>query len=132
MTQARNSLPDGFVGAILLWQYNDLMRRRSGGFEAERRLLWAVLENAINTYLTNMRCATAKQHNEFEEISDWFRPSRDQSGMLFSFETICDLLEIDVRRLLRRLESIRERETRTNMGSWQTPRAALRLGRFAA
>jgi len=132
MTQATNSFLDHSIGSILHSQYNDLIRRPSPGFEGERRLLWAVLQDAIDTYLANMRCATAKQRDEFEEICGWFRPPEDQPGKLFSFETICDLLEIDARQLLKGIESIHERETSANMSPLLAPRAAIRLARLAA
>jgi|SRR5215472_8729533 len=132
MTQATDSFLDHSTGSILPSQYNDLVRRRSPGFEGERRLLWAVLEDAIDTYLANMRCATAKQRDEFEEVCGWFRPPEDQRGRLFSFETICDLLEIDARLLLKDIEAIRARETRANMSRSHAPQVAVRLARLAA
>jgi hypothetical protein len=129
MNQATDSLIDYSSGLILPLQYNDLARRRSSGFEGERRLLWAVLEDAIDTYLANMGCATAKQRNEFDEICGWFYAPKDQPAGLFSFESICDLLEIDAPSLLKGIESIREREMSREMKPAQM---VLRLGRLAA
>jgi len=98
-------------GQILPAQYNDLIRRRSSGFEGEYRLLWSVLEQAIRTYLRNLECTTPKQCSEFEEVRRWFRPAREEARPqgLFAFETICELLEIDSERLFKELESIRTR-----------------------
>jgi hypothetical protein len=127
MTQATNRLLDDSVSTILPSQCDDLVRRRSGGFAGERRLLWAVLEDAIDAYLSNMRCATARQRGEFDDVCAWFRPPQNQPDRLFSFESICDVLEIDGRKLLRRIESIRERETPTNIPS-QQPRTVARPG----
>jgi hypothetical protein len=133
MTQATDSFLDHFIGAILPSQYADLVRRRSAGFEAERRLLWAVLQDAIYSYLANMACTTARQREEFEEICGWFRPPTLQPGGLFSFETICEQLEIDPRLLLKGLESIREKETHAaTRPSSPPPRAAIRRRRLAA
>ena len=132
MTRAADSFLGHSTGPIVPSQYNDLVRRRSAGFEGERRLLWAVLQNAINIYLANMRCATGKQRDEFEEVCGWFRPSEEQRGRLFSFETICDLLEFDAHLLLKGIESIRERETGVNMSPPHAPRAAVRPARLAA
>ena len=132
MTQATDSFLDHSTGSIRSLQYNDSVRRRSAGFEGERRLLWAVLQDAIDTYLASMRCATGRQRDEFDEICGWFRLPEDEGGSLFSFETICDLLDIDARLLLKGLESIRERETSANMGPSYTPRAAIRLARLTA
>jgi hypothetical protein len=132
MNQGRYSLLEYSTSEILPSQYDDLVRRRSGGFEAERRLLWAVLENAIHVYLANIACATAKQRDEFEEICTWLQPSAKQPCQLFSFETICELLEIDACQLRGGLESIHVMGTSTGQISLQTLRSALRLGRIAA
>jgi hypothetical protein len=129
MNQATDSLIDHSGGSILPSQYNDLVRRRSSGFEGERRLLWAVLEDAIDTYLANMDCATAKQRNEFDEICGWFYAPKDQPAGLFSFESICDMLEIDAPSLLKGIESIRKREMSAEMKPSQT---VLRLAHLAA
>lgn len=129
MTQATDSFLDHSTGLILPSQYNDLVRRRSPGFEGERRLLWAVLQDAIDTYMANMRCATAKQRDEFEDVCGWFHAPEDQQGRLFSFETICDLLEIDACLLLKGIESIREREDGANISP---PHAPVRPARLAA
>lgn len=132
MTQATNSFFNDSTSAILPSQYNDLVRRRSGGFEGERRLLWAVLEDAVGIYLANLRCATGRQRDEFEEVSAWFRPPKDQRSRLFSFETICELLEIDARLLRKGLESISERETRASCdGLMLAARAAAGRGEDA-
>lgn len=77
--------------------------------------MWAVLKDAIDTYLANMGCATAKQRDDFEEICNWFHPSKEQPRRLFSFETICDLIEIDTCQLLKGLESIHATQTSVNM-----------------
>jgi hypothetical protein len=106
-----------------------LVRRRSPGFEGERRLLWAVLEDAIDTYLTNMHCATAKQRDEFDEVCGWFHLPKYQPARLFSFAIICDLLDIDAPSLLKGIESIRAGEMRAEM---KPARTVLRPGRLAA
>jgi hypothetical protein len=129
MNQTTDSLLKDSTGSILPSQYNDLVRRRSPGLEGERRLLWAVLEDAIDTYLANMRCATSQQGREFDEICGWFHPPKDRPAGLFSFESICGLLEIDAPSLLKGIKSIREREMSAGMKSART---ALRLGRLAA
>jgi hypothetical protein len=131
MNQATDSYP-GYSGSILPSQYNDLLRRSSAGFEGERRLLWAVLQDAIDTYLANMACSTEKQRKAFEEIQSWFHPSGGQSDSLFSFETICDLLEIDIRLLVNGLESRRERRGCADARPPHMPPAAIRLARLAA
>jgi hypothetical protein len=91
---------------ILPSQYNDLIRRRSDIIDGESRLLWAVLEDAITTYMANRSCSSPTQRRRFAEVERWFRPGRKQPKALFQFETVCDLLQLDARRLLDTLESV--------------------------
>jgi hypothetical protein len=97
---------EDFTGSLLLpSQYNDLVRRRSVVLDGEYRLLWAVLNDAIWSYLANMDCSTRNRRLAFEEVRGWLRPHGKARG-LFAFQTICDLLGIDSGRLLHALESI--------------------------
>ncbi len=95
-----------FSDSILPSQYGDLIGRRARMVEGEHRLLGAVLEAAIRSYLSNMAGSTPNQRQEFEEVRGWFN-AKDRTDDLFAFETICDFLEIDPRRLVKALESIR-------------------------
>jgi hypothetical protein len=92
-------------GSILPSQYNDLYRRPR--FDGEHRLLWAVLEEAIRNYLANADCSTPNQRTAFQEVCNWFQAADHQLQGPFSFESICDLLQIDSGLLLKGLESIR-------------------------
>src|SRR5712691_350015 len=69
--------------------------------ERERLLMFAVLEDAITSYLTYARARTRHGREAFAEVEDWVS-SRDRRR-LFSFETICDVLEIDAGSLRRAL-----------------------------
>ena len=76
-----------FSGCVLPSQFN---AAPSGHrlWESERRLLAAVLEDAIRCYLTNCRAKTKSQLERFLEVQAWFndrRPARAPYG-LFSFE----------------------------------------------
>jgi len=94
---------------ILPSQYSDLIRRRSFALDAEHRLSWAVLEDALGSYLANQACATAKQQRAFAEVNAWFHSAAHETRGLFAFESICDFLAIDSAKLLKALESIRAR-----------------------
>jgi hypothetical protein len=91
-----------------LGQYNDLIRRSTRSMSGERRLLWAVLEDAIRAYLWSVKQSTRSQRLMFRELSDWFNPR--MRGGLFSFNTICELLELDSTRIANRLGSVRVRD----------------------
>ena len=76
--------------------------RRAGGLERERLLMLAVLEDAIDCYQKYAHSRDPRGQQLFEESEDWVT-SGDRSW-LFSFENICDTLEINadyVRRGLR-------------------------------
>ena len=105
MSQAIEFTPAELNDFILRCQYNDLTRRRTRSLDGEYRLLWAVLEDAIRTYLANSTHSNPTQSRIFEEVRSWFESARNQEG-LFGFESICGLLEIDPGRLLKGLKSV--------------------------
>jgi hypothetical protein len=82
----------------------DLVRRQPAGLNAEERLLWAVLEDAIGCYLASMECATPEQCREFVEVCQWLANSgadRERIvGGTISFRSLCASLHIDPARLL--------------------------------
>ncbi len=97
---------EDLTDAILPCQYNDLIRRhRSSIREGEYRLLWAVLEDAIRTYVANRGCSNTSQRRKFEEVRDWFEPQAEVSA-LFDFQNLFDLLGIDSGLLLKGLKSL--------------------------
>lgn len=76
--------------------------RRAGGLERERLLMLAVLEDAVDCYQKFAHARDPRGRQMFLEAEEWVG-STDRSW-LFSFENICDTLEINaeyVRRGLR-------------------------------
>jgi hypothetical protein len=59
----------------------------------ELRLMAAVLEDAIQSYLRNFDARNALNRFEFVEVQRWFN-ARNQQG-LFAFESVCCLLGVD-------------------------------------
>lgn len=100
-SEALDPLLDNVVepAAILPAQY--FSKNRDRECEGELRLLAAVLEDAVRSYLSNRNAASTQRRQEFWENKRWFQSHRQSS--LLDFETICGLLEIDpdaVRRML--------------------------------
>jgi hypothetical protein len=95
-----------FSDAILPAQYHDLINRRQYPLNGECRLLWAVLEEAIRTYLDNMNAASLSRRKAFDQVREWFES--EDTDSLFSFRTICEILELDSKQVLRALASIRK------------------------
>jgi hypothetical protein len=92
--------------SILPSQYNDLVRGRPSALPGEHRLLWAVLEMAVRSYVANVSRSTVNQRREFAEVRSWFLAEPDPTQGLFAFRTICEFLDIDSGRLVRGLELI--------------------------
>jgi hypothetical protein len=104
MNTAIEFAPEDLSGSILPFQYNDLIRHRSSVSDGEYRLLWAVQEDAIRTYVANRTCSNPIQRQRFEEVRSWFESPQDTARGLFGLQSICDLLELDSGRLLKGLK----------------------------
>lgn len=95
-------LKDSYQPDILLpEQYNGLRRGRRE-LDGERKLMLAVLEDAIQCYLSNIDAKTLQGRLLFHEARDWMR-YRSSNG-LFAYETLCEALGINADRLLSALE----------------------------
>jgi hypothetical protein len=96
--ETANDLPSIFQGSdILPVQYTDLFRRGSSS-DAERRLLFALLEDGIRCYLRYRDAErNSPQRLEFLEASNWIN-SEDDDGP-FAFVNVCESLGIDPSRL---------------------------------
>jgi len=81
--------------------------RRAGGLERERLLMLAVLEDAIDCYQKYAFARDPRGRQMFEESCEWVG-STDR-GWLFSFENICDTLEINADYVRRGLHEWRDR-----------------------
>jgi len=110
------SLPGKFEPDTLLpLQYYESAKRRQV-LEGERRLLFAVLEDAVECYLKNMDARSRKQRLLFYEAQSWVN-SRNRTG-LFAYETLCEALNIDSEALRRLLD---RRRIRHQSGSLRVP-----------
>ena len=81
--------------------------RREGGLERERLLMLAVLEDAVDCYQKYAHARDPRGAQMFDEAREWVTSS-DRSW-LFSFENICDTLEINADYVRRGLREWRER-----------------------
>jgi hypothetical protein len=73
----------------------------AAALSGERRLMAAVLADALHLYLKHARGGSAPSQILFRETERWIE-SGDRSRLL-SFENVCDVLEIDAGRLRRAL-----------------------------
>jgi hypothetical protein len=73
--------------------------------EPEKRLMVAVLEDALALLLNDARCPSKHRRGAVREASRWL-DSDERSGP-FAFASICDLLGLDVARVRRAIRSLR-------------------------
>jgi hypothetical protein len=93
-----DDLPNVFQGiGILPAQYGSMNRKKLPA-EAERKLLFAVLEDAIRCYLKYRdRGQVYRNDPEFLEAAEWL--SSDEESSSFAFIMVCEALGIDPDRL---------------------------------
>lgn len=91
---------------ILPTQYFDRLRRRTE-YDGERRLMIAVLEDAVDVYRKLAGARDNRRRALFEDAEAWLESS-DRSW-IFSFENICDVLGLDAGYLRRGLHDYRRR-----------------------
>jgi hypothetical protein len=66
---------------------------RKPGLEPEKKLMFAVLQNAIACYQSFAYAAAKRPKKQFSETEERF--SEEESEWIFSFENICETLGLD-------------------------------------
>src|SRR5213594_1875605 len=89
----------GFDGEVCV-RYEAVYRRAEPAC-GERRLLLAVLEDGIRTFLKNARATHGRAFNLRREALTWL--TTDDRSDVFAFENICEALGIDAGRLRQRV-----------------------------
>ena len=87
---------------LLPVQYNEIMRRRTA-LEGEYKLMFAVLEDAVECYLKHMNAKNRRRRLLFYEVQNWM-DAKNRVG-LFSYHTLCESLGIDSKALRLALEA---------------------------
>ncbi len=73
-------------------QFVDLLRRKLP-MDGERRLMIAVLEDAVHCFRKNLHATDPKVRQLFLDAEEWIMGS--DSTWFFSFENVCETLGID-------------------------------------
>lgn len=76
---------------LLSAQYMENLRRKTP-IEPEKKLMLAVLEDAINCFRANVMAERGRRKRLFDETLDWFLHRGDD--WLFSFESVCEILRL--------------------------------------
>jgi hypothetical protein len=92
----------------LAFQYFDVFRRNSCP-EGEKKIMLAVLEDAVASFQKYYFASGKKGKEHFREAEEWIIEEKDDR--LFSFTSICELLEISPDYLRRGLLQWREKQT---------------------
>ena len=110
---------------LLPSQYFAILRRK-GAHEPERRLVVAVLEDAVDCFQKHIRARDEKARQLFLDAEEWIC-SQDRSWP-FSFENVCDLLQINPEYLRRGLIAWRDMQLKeqphANVVALQLPPAS--------
>jgi hypothetical protein len=62
--------------------------------DPERRLIAAMLEDAVSCLSRDPRRCTRQQHRAFEKAEQWITAT-DDTTWIFSFNNVCETLELD-------------------------------------
>jgi len=87
---------------LLPVQYFDRLRRRTE-YNGERRLLIAVLEDAVDVYRKQAGLHDARSQALFRDAEMWIEDL--DCTWLFSFQNICDVLDLDAEYIRRGLRA---------------------------
>ncbi len=82
--------------------------KRKGQHEPERRLAIAVLQDAVDCYKKHLGARDRKARQLFLDAEEWI--ISDDRSWPFSFENVCDLLQINPEYLRRGLAVWKERQ----------------------
>jgi hypothetical protein len=91
---------------VLPVQYFDRLRRRTE-YNGERRLLIAVLEDAVDVYRKQAGLHDARSKALFRDAEMWIEDL--DCTWLFSFQNICDVLDLDPEYIRRGLRALKAR-----------------------
>ncbi|MGH7929710.1 MAG: hypothetical protein ACREQV_18160 [Candidatus Binatia bacterium] len=98
-------------------QYFDNLRSKSL-VEPEKKLMLAILEDAVNCFQENVLAESGKGNKLFDEAQEWFLEGR--GDWIFSFRNVCELLALNPEYL------------RGGLMRWKENKLAQRTPRIAA
>src|SRR5215831_10544623 len=100
-------LPNLFEPDTLLpIQYFEAMRKKHL-LEGEKRLILSVLEDAVECFMKCIDSPTSKGQRLFRDADEWI--SLEDKRWVFSFDNVCDMLDINPEYMRRGLRQWKER-----------------------
>jgi hypothetical protein len=112
--QERETLDERLPGlfepdTLLPVQYFEAMRRKHL-LEGEKRLILSVLEDAIECFMKCIDSPTNKGQRLFRDAEEWI--NLEDKKWIFSFDNVCEMLDIHPEYLRRGLRAWKERKLR--------------------
>jgi transposase-like protein len=92
---------------LLPIQYFEAMRRKHL-LEGEKRLILSVLEDAVECYMKCIDATSNKGQRLFREADEWI--NLEDKHWVFSFDNVCDMLDINPEYMRRGLKRWKERK----------------------
>ena len=96
---------------LLPAQYLENLRRKTL-LEPEKRLMLAVLEDAINCFQVNVTAQSGRRKKLFNEAEDWIM--EHDNDWIFSFVSVCELLQFNPEYVRRGLLRWKEKKLARN------------------
>jgi hypothetical protein len=109
------------AGAVLPLQFHG-GRRGTATTEPLRRLMVAMLVDAIRCFQTKLEARQPAKRQEFAEVQSWIFSDNDNG--VFSFDAVCDALEIDPQATRKELVRWAEKKLAGNKPRWMIRRSA--------
>src|SRR5262245_20482465 len=78
--------------SLLLEQFLDTTRRKIV-LQPEKRLMLAILKDAVSTFQADLFAADAKSSLRFEQAKDWI--TETDGDWVFSFQNVCEYLGLN-------------------------------------
>jgi hypothetical protein len=94
-------------------------RRRRAALSSEKRLMLAVLENALDYYRKYIAATDRIGRSLFTEAAEWFESTNNED--IFSFENISETLEINPGYFRRGVAALRKRLLDTPKSTVEVP-----------
>jgi len=105
--------PTGFLSPAILLPAQFFTPSSKAVVSGEKRLMLAVLEEAVGTLHRYFNDTTCGGRRAFVEAERWVRCT-DDSSWPFAFENICEALKVDAERLRQGLEAWKESQRRSH------------------
>jgi hypothetical protein len=92
---------------LLPIQYFEAMRKKHL-LEGEKRLILSVLEDAVECFMKCIDASTSKAQRLFRDADEWI--GLEDKQWVFSFDNVCDMLDINPDYMRRGLKQWKERK----------------------